>query len=74
MTADEVIVRFKDKIAQWSPELRKAFVACDQKNKGYITKKAFRKVKLLIMGLFYLTLSFGIERSKYKFLSETSNH
>uniref|UniRef100_A0A2C9KUP1 EF-hand domain-containing protein n=1 Tax=Biomphalaria glabrata TaxID=6526 RepID=A0A2C9KUP1_BIOGL len=44
MTADEVIVRFKDKIAQWSPELRKAFVACDQKNKGYITKKAFRKV------------------------------
>ncbi|KAH9512262.1 hypothetical protein Btru_041326 [Bulinus truncatus] len=44
MTADEVIVRLKDKIAQWSPEIRKAFIACDKKNKGYITKKEFRKV------------------------------
>lgn len=44
MTADEVIARFKDKMAQLSPALRKAFLTYDKKNRGRITKAQFREV------------------------------
>lgn len=44
MTADEVITRFKDKMSQLSPALRKAFLTYDKKNKGRITKNEFREV------------------------------
>lgn len=44
MSADEVISRFKDKMAQWSPALRKVFISCDKQNKGHISKKEFRMV------------------------------
>ncbi|CAL1541366.1 unnamed protein product [Lymnaea stagnalis] len=44
MSADEVITRFKDKMSQLSPELRRAFLACDKQSKGHITKKEFRRI------------------------------
>lgn len=44
MTADEVIARFKDKMAQLSPALRKAFLTYDKQNKGRITRNQFRTV------------------------------
>ena len=45
MTADEVITRFKDKMAQLSPALRKAFLTYDKQNKGRITRNQFRAVR-----------------------------
>ena len=44
MTADEVIIRVKDKLSQLTPEIRKAFLAFDKKGKGRITKRQFREV------------------------------
>ncbi|RUS70512.1 hypothetical protein EGW08_021724 [Elysia chlorotica] len=44
MSADEVIARFKDKMAQLSPALRKAFLTYDKQNKGRITRNQFRAV------------------------------
>lgn len=44
MSADEVIIRMKDKMSQLTPEIRKAFLACDKKGKGRITKRQFREI------------------------------
>ena len=44
MSAEEVIIRIKDKMSQLTPEIRKAFLACDKKGKGRITKRQFREV------------------------------
>lgn len=43
MTANEVIIRLKDKMSQFTPEIRKAFLTQDKKGRGKITKKQFRK-------------------------------
>lgn len=44
MTADEVIIRIKDKMSQLTPDIRKAFQACDKKGNGRIAKKQFREI------------------------------
>ncbi|XP_076466442.1 EF-hand calcium-binding domain-containing protein 6-like [Babylonia areolata] len=44
MTADEVIIRIKDKMSQLTPEIRKAFLAFDKSGKGRITKRQFREI------------------------------
>ncbi|KAK7503096.1 hypothetical protein BaRGS_00005722 [Batillaria attramentaria] len=44
MSADEVIIRMKDKMSQLTPQIRRAFLACDKKGKGRITKRQFREI------------------------------
>ena len=44
MSAEEVIIRIKDKMSQLTPEIRKAFLSLDKKGKGRITKRQFREV------------------------------
>lgn len=44
MTADEVITRLKDRMAQHSQEFRHAFLAFDRRNKGLVSKKDLRQV------------------------------
>ena len=44
MSADEVIIRIKDKMSQSTPEIRKAFLALDKRGKGRIAKRQFREV------------------------------
>ncbi|XP_070189620.1 EF-hand calcium-binding domain-containing protein 6-like [Littorina saxatilis] len=44
MTAEEVIIRIKDKMSQHTSEIRKAFLSCDKKGKGRITKRQFREI------------------------------
>nr|KAG5711061.1 hypothetical protein BaRGS_013795 [Batillaria attramentaria] len=50
MSADEVIIRMKDKMSQLTPQIRRAFLACDKKGKGRITKRQFRET---LRGAFY---------------------
>ncbi|KAL8588470.1 hypothetical protein ACOMHN_054049 [Nucella lapillus] len=44
MSAEEVIIRIKDKLSQLTPEIRKAFLAFDKRGKGRITKRQFREI------------------------------
>lgn len=46
MSADEVITRFKDKLSQLTPGIRKAFLSMDKSGKGRITKRQFREVNI----------------------------
>ena len=49
MSAEEVIIRIKDKMSQLTPEIRKAFLALDKKGKGRITKRQFREVGYMFL-------------------------
>lgn len=44
MSAEEVITRLKDRIAQHSQEFRHAFIAYDRRGKGSVSKRDFRQV------------------------------
>jgi len=44
MSADEVITRLKDRMAQHSQEFRHAFIQFDRRNKGVVSKKDFKQV------------------------------
>lgn len=47
MTADEVIVRLKDRMSQHVPMFRQAFLGYDKRGKGSVSKKDFRQVWFL---------------------------
>ena len=49
MTADEVIMRLKDRMSQHSQQFRQAFLSFDRRGKGLVSKKDFRQVGWLIM-------------------------
>ena len=44
MTADEVIMRLKDRMSQHSQQFRQAFLSFDRRGKGLVSKKDFRQV------------------------------
>ena len=48
MTAEEVIVRLKDRMSQHSQQFRQAFLSYDRRGKGLISKKDFRQVKNIV--------------------------
>lgn len=66
MTADEVIIRIKDRIAQHSQEFRQAFLRYDKYGKGVVSKRDFRQV-LSSFGMTMLDEQFNILVSKLNF-------
>ena len=44
MTADEVIMRLKDRMSQHSQQFRQSFLAYDRRGKGLVSKRDFRQV------------------------------
>ena len=48
MTADEVIMRLKDRMSQHSQQFRQAFFSYDRRGKGLVSKKDFRQVRWLV--------------------------
>ena len=44
MTADEVIMRLKDRMSQHSTQFRQAFLSYDRRGKGLVSKRDFRHV------------------------------
>lgn len=66
MSADEVITRLKDRIAQHSQEFRHAFLSYDRRGKGSISKKDFRQV-LVSFGFVMSDEQFNILVSKLNF-------
>jgi Ca2+-binding EF-hand superfamily protein len=46
MTADEVIVRLKDRMSQHKVQIRQAFLSFDKSGKGRVTRRHFREVRM----------------------------
>ncbi|XP_052809717.1 EF-hand calcium-binding domain-containing protein 6-like isoform X2 [Mya arenaria] len=66
MTAEEVITRLKDRIAQHSQEFRHAFTAYDRRGKGTVSKRDFRQV-LISFGFAMSDEQYNILVSKLNF-------
>ena len=49
MSADELIVRLRDKFSQRNTEIRAAFKKYDKKGKGKVSKKIFREVSIALI-------------------------
>ena len=44
MSAEEILIRLRDRLSQHKKSIREAFLAFDKKNTGKISKKHFREV------------------------------
>ncbi|KAL4233424.1 EF-hand calcium-binding domain-containing protein 6 [Mactra antiquata] len=66
MTADEVIIRLKDRMAQHAQQFRHAFLGYDKRGKGFVSKKDFRQV-LVSFGMVMCDEQFNILVSKLNF-------
>ncbi|XP_053398276.1 EF-hand calcium-binding domain-containing protein 6-like [Mercenaria mercenaria] len=66
MSADEVVARLKDRMAQHNQDFRQAFLAYDRRGKGSVSKKDFRQV-LMSFGLAMSDEQFNILVSKLNF-------